>query len=403
MTETAEPKRRPKLRRARLLLLGGVVTLIGLLSFGATTEGRVAMGASVTGARLERMKQSPHFVDGRFIDVLPRQEPEFLPTLKAWMFDSSDHSIPDQPIPISRRTRADFDVAPQTGLRVTWLGHSTLIVEIDGVRLLLDPVWGKNPSPFEWMTADRFFDPPLAFSELPKVDAVVISHDHYDHLDYPTIRQLAERRVPFFVPLGIGAHLEHWGIEAERIFELDWWEHGEVLGVSLVATPARHFSGRSLTDRDHTLWAGWAMIGPRHRAFYSGDTALFPGFSEIGERLGPFDVTMIESGAYDPLWADVHLGPEQAVLAHQLLRGKVMLPVHWGLFDLSLHGWTEPVERVLVAAEKAGVKVVTPRPGQSIEPEGAPDVERWWPDVPWRTAEEIRVVSSGLPPELVVK
>ncbi len=401
-TNTDPTHSRSRRSNKRRWLLGTLlIIMFALVTLGATSEGRVAMGASASGARLERMKASPHFRDGKFIDVLPRREPEFVPTLKAWFFDASEYSIPQQPLPLMRRTRADFDELPTSGLRVTWLGHSTLIVEIDGVRVLVDPVWGKNPSPFEWMTADRFFEPPLPFSELPPIDAVVISHDHYDHLDYPTIRQLATSQVPFFVPLGIGAHLEHWGIDSSRIVELDWWDRRQVGGVTLVATPARHFSGRSLVDRDHTLWAGWAMLGPKHRAFYSGDTAMFPGFKEIGERLGPFDVTMIESGAYDPLWADVHLGPEQAVLAHTMVRGELMIPVHWGLFNLSLHGWTEPVERVLAAAEQAGIQVTTPRPGQSIEPGMHPIAERWWPDLPWRRARDLRVVSSGLPPELL--
>lgn len=201
----------------------------------------------------------------------------------------------------------------------------------------------------------------------------------------------------FVVPLGVGAHLERWGIPAERIVDLDWWGDTRVGVLTLTATPARHFSGRSMVmaDRDATLWTGWAIRGPEHRVYYSGDTAMFPEFSEIGRRLGPFDASLIEVGAYDALWADVHLGPEQAIEAHRLVRGGVLIPVHWGTFDLALHPWTEPVERLLVAASGAGTRVAIPKPGRMWTPT-SPPVPRWWPSVPWRTAEVAPIVSTGL-------
>jgi L-ascorbate metabolism protein UlaG (beta-lactamase superfamily) len=207
------------------------------------------------------------------------------------------------------------------------------------------------------------------------------------------------------VPLGVGAHLSYWGVENDRIIELDWWQEHRLGALTLVSTPARHFSGRSLimSDKDKTLWSGWALLGSQHRVYYSGDTAMFPGFEAIGERLGPFDVTLIEAGAYNARWADVHLGPEQAVLAHRLVRGKLMIPVHWGLFDLALHGWTEPVERVIAAARQHDVRVITPAPGGMVEPARlapgaslAAEQLRWWPQVPWKTAQEEPCVSSGL-------
>ena len=226
----------------------------------------------------------------------------------------------------------------------------------------------------------------------------MISHDHYDHLDHPTVIELAKRDVKWVVPLGIGAHLEHWGVAPDRITELDWWGEHVIGDLRLVATPARHMSGRSVTmsDQDQTLWSGWAMIGPEHRVYFSGDTAMFPGLAEIGERLGPFDIAMIESGAYNQMWSDVHLGPEQAVEAHRMVRGKLLMPVHWGMFDLALHSWVEPIERVLVAADVYGIQVVTPMPGESINPDAPEAVAHWWPEVPWQTAEEAPVRSSGL-------
>ncbi|MEM6731715.1 MAG: MBL fold metallo-hydrolase, partial [Myxococcota bacterium] len=232
------------------------------------------------------------------------------------------------------------------------------------------------------------YPPPLPFEELPEFDAVVISHDHYDHLDFPTVRRLATLDVQWFVPLGVASHLELWGVEAEKIHELDWWDEADIAGTRLVCTPSRHFSGRAPGSQNSTLWSSWAFIGPNHRVFYSGDTALDPAFATIGERLGPFDLTMFEVGAYNQAWADVHLGPEQAVLAHQLVRGELMIPVHWGLFDLALHGWTEPIERLQVAAKKLNVPLAIPRPGGSVTPERGAFSSSFWPKLPWRTAEE---------------
>jgi L-ascorbate metabolism protein UlaG (beta-lactamase superfamily) len=228
---------------------------------------------------------------------------------------------------------------------------------------------------------------------------VAISHNHYDHLDEGTLRRMKDWDARFVVPLGVGARLLRWGIPAARITELDWWERLRVGDVEVVSTPARHASGRGLLDKDRTLWTSYAFVGPRHRVYFSGDTGMFPGFREIGERLGPFDLTMIESGAYNRAWPDWHLGPEQAVEAHGMVRGRTLLPIHWGLFDLAAHAWTEPVERVLAAAKGTGTSVVVPRPGQSVEPEAPPPFQRWWPDLPWHTAAEapIRATLNGQP------
>lgn len=358
-----------------------------------------ALGSKPSGERLARIAQSPQYRDGRFVNTIPTVSSGMsVSAAREFFFGGSDYREPSQPLPVVARTATDF-AGDAADLRVTWLGHSTLLVELDGVRILVDPVWGERASPLSFAGPERFYAPPLALADLPPLDAVVISHDHYDHLDEPTIRALADRLPRFLVPLGVGAHLEYWGVAPERITEFDWWDRTEVGGIELVSTPARHFSGRFLADRDATLWSGWAFLGATRRLYYSGDTAMTPQFAEIGERLGPFDMALIEAGAYNAAWADVHIGPEQAVEAHRMVRGGLLVPVHWGLFDLSLHGWTEPAERIRVAAEAAGVPVAFPRPGESVTLESQP-AQPWWPELPWQTAAEAPIVSSGLPAEV---
>lgn len=351
-----------------------------------------AFGATPTGARWERMQASPQWGGKTFVNPQPLWT-SATASLGS-MMQRSAHSTPSEPMPVESVQRSRFDTPPVSGLRVTWLGHSTTLVEIDGARILTDPVWGEFAGPAKGVGPDRWYPPPLPLDQLPEVDAVLISHDHYDHLDTPTIEALAKRDTTFIAPLGVGAHLELWGVPPERIVELDWWEDTKLGALTVTCTPARHASGRGLFDQNRTLWAGYALRSDKHRVFFSGDTGLFPAMKTIGDKLGPFDLTMIEVGAYDKAWPDWHIGPEQAIRAHGWLRGKVLLPIHWGLFDLAAHGWTEPIERVLVAAEAANVSVVSPRPGGSFEPSAPPKQERWWPEVPWETAEQHPIVST---------
>ncbi len=354
-----------------------------------------ATGTALEGSTADRIFRSANYRNGKFVNPLKPEDVPFWSTL--WeFFKGVDHSVPTTPPPvIMPKLRR---VVSRDTLAVTWMGHSSTLVEIDGARILFDPVWSERVSPVSHVGPKRFHVPPVSIMDLPLPDAVVISHDHYDHLDRSTVISLAKRGARFIVPLGVGFHLRHWRIAPEVIAELDWWENLKVGDLTLAAVPARHFSGRSLVDadRDTALWAGWALVGPNHSAYYSGDTAMFPGIREIGDRLGPFDVTLIEIGAYNAAWRDYHLGPEQAVKAHQMVRGKLMLPVHWGTFNLALHAWTEPVERLTVAAKKAGIAIALPKPGQCIEDFDAPPNEKWWPALPWATAEEAPLISSRL-------
>lgn len=381
------------LARGGLAVIAVATVLCGVL----VVDGWHAFGAAPTGPSVARIEASPQRQDGRFVNKQALWN-DIWGSVFGFV-DVSAVAVPNAPIPVDRVDPGRFATPPATGLRATWLGHSSVILEIDGFRVLTDPVWGERASPLTWLGPARWYPPPLPLHELPKLDAIVISHDHYDHLDHPTIVALAQLDVVWIAPLGVAAHLRYWGVPDARIVEVDWGDRhvlrrADGRELTIHCTESRHASGRQIFDQMQTLWAGYALVGPRHRVFYSGDTGLFPGMKAIGETLGPFDLTMIEIGAYNRAWPDWHIGPEQAVEAHRWLRGKVLLPVHWGLFNLAMHGWTEPIERALVAAEAANATVLTPRPGQAVEPEAPPTRERWWPDVPWQTAADHPIVST---------
>jgi L-ascorbate metabolism protein UlaG (beta-lactamase superfamily) len=335
---------------------------------------------------MRRIQASPQWRNGRFRNPDPIRN-DYVSAVSSVLASSPD-AVPREPIPVRHPAPGEL---LGTGWKATWLGHSTVFLDLEGTRILTDPVWSHRTSPVPWAGPARFFAPPVPLTSLPDPDVVVISHDHFDHLDRRTIRRFRDREVRFVVPLGVGARLAAWGIPAPRITELDWWERCAVGGVEIVCTPARHASGRSLFDRDRTLWSGFAFLGKAHRIWFSGDTGFFPGLGAIGRRLGPFDLTLIECGAYNRAWPDWHLGPEQAVQAHGLAGGQALLPIHWGTFKLAAHGWTEPVERVLAEAARTGTTVLTPRPGEPVGPGQATD--RWWPDLPWESADQAPVLT----------
>jgi L-ascorbate metabolism protein UlaG (beta-lactamase superfamily) len=342
-----------------------------------------SFGKKPDGLRLERMKASPLWAGESFRNVHPvlpglRNTAVPTPTLKEFLC-GGDRRVPPAPLP-SIDPVPTWLRTPDTALRATWLGHSTVLIEIDGLRVLTDPVWGPRASPSRLVGPKRFQPVPVALRALPPVDVVVISHDHYDHLDYPTIRELARHDVPFVTSLGVGAHLEAWGVPAQRIVELDWWESHTLPNADLTVTaaPSQHFSGRTLKSRNATLWSSLVIRSKRHAIFFSGDTGLTTEYTVIRERLGPFDLVMLEVGAFHPAWGDIHLGPEHALEALQLLGGGAFLPVHWGTFSLAMHAWDQPAERLLALGPKQGVHLVMPCLGEPVEPARVDAVTPWW-------------------------
>jgi len=366
--------------RRRIALAVLLIVIVVAVILLQSTEWLASLGGRVRGARLERAKHSPQFAGGRFRNARKSRlvTSSYREMLRRQFFGKEQRS-PVRPVPVVKRTRQDYVTTAATGLRATWIGWASVLVEIDGRYVLTDPVWSERCSPSTLVGPKRFHSPPIALDELPSIDVVVISHDHYDHLDMPAVRFLGTRGTHFAVPLGIGAHLERWGVPAEQIHELDWNESLTLHELTITATPARHYSGRNPRHPNETLWASWVVKGPRHRIFFSGDTGYSDHFRAIGAAHGPFDLALIKVGASDPTWSDIHMTPEEAVQADVDLGARVMLPVHWATFNLAFHAWRDPADHALAAAKKMNVTIAIPRPGEFVEPEaGMKPVEVWW-------------------------
>lgn len=322
---------------------------------------------------------SPHQRGGRFRNEAPRQALGWRKGLSVfWKFlvAKPAGTRPDRPVPVQALSRAEALAAPDMSL---WrLGHSTLLMKLDGEFWLTDPVFAERASPVQFMGPKRFHAPPIRIEELPPIKAVILSHDHYDHLDRAAIEALDAKTALFLTPLGVGDRLIRWGIDKAKVRQLDWWQEINVGPTRFVATPAQHFSGRGLNDGNRTLWASWVMLGREARVFFSGDSGYFAGFKAIGERFGPFDLTLVETGAYNEDWADIHMMPEQSLQAHLDLRGRHLLPIHNGTFDLSLHGWTEPFERISTLALERGVPLSTPQIGERVAIQAPAAGSAWW-------------------------
>ncbi|MCP9235232.1 MBL fold metallo-hydrolase [Lewinella sp. JB7] len=340
-------------------------------------------GGKLSATQERDFAQSGHFEAGRFVNEevidMDMTASKVTAILRQMVFP--DNRIrPAENIRVVRLDPARIGSNDVEITRVVWLGHSSFLIEMDGQVILIDPVFSDYAAPHAMLGRKRFNDAmPFELGELPRVDAVLISHDHYDHLDYATVRQLKDRVGRVIVPLGVGNHFRAWGVAEDRIEELDWWEETHLGSITLALTPARHSSGRGLTDQNTTLWGSWCLLGERQKLFFSGDGGYSKYFREIGETYGPFDFGMIECGQYDVKWADVHMSPEESVQAGIDVRAKTIMPIHWGAFSLANHPWTEPVERFRQRAADLGVAISTPRIGEviTIHSDAYPTVQ-WW-------------------------
>ena len=316
-------------------------------------------------------KETNHYKDGRFFYPTSYKQKKEKGLLKSianavWFMKNkiirNPNLRPNGDIPFKKVTFNELDTKTTA---VTWLGHSALLLEIEGKKLLLDPMFGKIPSPVPYFGTRRFNKAPIDIEKMPTIDAVIFSHDHYDHLDYWTIKRIRDKVKHFFVPLGMAGHLERWKIPKEKITEIDWWDEVTFHGINLVCTPTKHFSGRSFAN--HTsLSCSWVIYNKEKKIFFSGDGDYEKHFKEIGVKYGPFDITLMECGQYDVRWPNIHMFPEQSVQAHKDLKGKVMIPIHWAAFALAFHDWDDSINRVIKEGKKENIKISTPLIGEQV-------------------------------------
>lgn len=358
-----------------VILILGISVLGGLLVWYLHTD--------ISTERQARIEESEHYIDGAFVNEERQAENELGLEYMQEQFFGEQQREPDGTVPTIPLDVAALMNKPQPGLRAIWLGHASVLVEIDGYRILTDPVLSQRVSPFQFIGPKRTHKAPIELEQLIGIDAVVISHNHYDHLDEATVRHLAAQGTKFFVPLGVGQYLEGWNIPVSQIVEMKWWQTSKVGALTITSTPNRHYSSRGLLDYKATHWSSWSIAGTEHKVFYSGDTGYSRLFTQIGERLGPFDLNIVKVGAYGPgqSWTDIHMTPEEAVQVHLDVGGERMLPVHWMTFNLALHDWDEPIMRALTAATREKVALVTPRIGEIVSADKAFVNEPWWDDV----------------------
>jgi len=338
-------------------------------------------GGAATKEQKQLYAKSGNFKDGKFVNRIniPMKIDDKWGLFKDFI-NKPPTRKPSKVIPVGKIDSLGIVNHDSDITKLTWFGHSTFLLQMDGKTILIDPMMGESPSPHPMVGTKRYSDElPIKIEKLPFIDIVVISHDHYDHLDYPTIKKLKGKVGEFYTPLGVGNHLASWGVNPEKIHELNWWDSITTDSIKLVCTPSRHFSGRGISDRAATLWSSWVIKGKKDNVFFSGDGGYDIHFKEIGDKYGPFDISMIECGQYNEQWSDIHMMPEESIQAAIDLKSKLSMPIHWGAFTLALHEWTDPIDRVTLAAKNLNVALTTPMIGEEIIVGSSEyPTSKWW-------------------------
>jgi L-ascorbate metabolism protein UlaG (beta-lactamase superfamily) len=333
---------------------------------------------------IEEVTSAP-YENSKFHNTAPRNPMSLSDTAALWIRFFTEKKVdttPDINIPVQAVSRADLDALSSDTLHLVKLGHSSILLKVYGEYWLIDPVFSDRASPFQFAGPKRFHQPPISLEDLPPIDKVLISHNHYDHLDKASLKILLAKTKQFLVPKGVDGDLVDWGVEANKIVTFDWWQELQTRQGLIAFTPTQHFSGRGMGDGNATLWGAWVIKTPNESIFFSGDSGYFSGFKDTGDKYGPFDLTMIETGAYDKDWADIHMKPEESVQANIDLQGKVMMPIHNGTFDLAFHTWHDPFDRVVVESERRGVTLSTPEFGRIFSINDLPPLTPWWQTTP---------------------
>ncbi len=374
-----------KLTKAFLVSLGTAVALGlgGYMSIGCASS----FGTSPSQADINKYSTSPHFDQkkGVFVNRRPevieemRKRTSFLPMMKDFIFGGDSERVPKEKLPEIKVDFVKFN-EPSVDPKVIWFGHSSLLLNIEGKKILIDPVLSTSTGPFGFLMK-RFQKPVIELSQLPEVDLIIISHDHYDHLDMDSVKFFKNKKVRFVVPLGVGNHLVGWGIERSRITELDWWQITKLENIEIVATPAQHFSGRSFFKQNQTLWASWVIRGPKQNIYFSADSGYDTHFKAIGDKYGPFDLALLEDGQYNEKWREVHMLPDESIQAFYDLKAKRYFPIHWGMFNLSLHAWYEPIEIISKSAMEKNISLIAPQIGEVVVINDSYVTTPWWRQV----------------------
>jgi len=358
-----------------ITIIGILLILVLAVIIFLNTSAQI--GQKPEGDHLEAISLSQNYGEKGFVNFTETTTGDIWEALKVMpdMF-FGENGTPEKPIPVEFSEHS-LNTTNRTA-QITWYGHSAFLIEMEGKRILIDPMFGKVASPTPFGSKRFELKESIPVEDLKNIDVVIISHDHYDHLDYPTIKKLKDEIKHFITPLGVGSHLKSWGIDVENITELDWWQTKKLNDIEYTSTPSRHFSGRGITDRDATQWAGWAIKSSGQNIYFSGDSGYGSHFAEIGKKLGPFDFAMIECGQYNEAWNNIHMLPEESVQAGLDLNTLLAMPIHWGAFKLAPHSWLDPIHKFSVEALNKNLRYITPEIGHTFElGKDYPDKE-WW-------------------------